>query len=149
MMDFNLRDDKLHATAVIRSNNMFFGWPGNILQTRTLQDYICKKLGCQPGRIATNLSLSSFLWRAVSRHRKNPCNKRKKITSLMFSISHIQAYLYLEFPLLPSFHLYHTCIHPKNTLIKMEYCLFVCAHPGSLQLALLLLNQEPCSYFLS
>lgn len=30
MMNFNMEKDKLNVTSVIRSNDMFHGWPGNI-----------------------------------------------------------------------------------------------------------------------
>ncbi|OGJ21213.1 hypothetical protein A3K73_06210 [Candidatus Pacearchaeota archaeon RBG_13_36_9] len=53
MMSFVLRKNKLHATAIIRSNEMFFGWPGNIYQLYLVQDYICKKINCPPGKLAT------------------------------------------------------------------------------------------------
>ena len=39
MMNFNLRNNKLHVTAVIRSNAMFFGWPGNVYQSHLIQEY--------------------------------------------------------------------------------------------------------------
>ena len=62
MMNFNLRKGKLHATAFIRSNAMFFGWPGNLYQTHIVQDHICKQVGCQPGKIAT-ISVSAHLFK--------------------------------------------------------------------------------------
>lgn len=42
--DFKVRDKKLCATAVIRSNDLFFGFPANSYQIYVLQDYIRKKL---------------------------------------------------------------------------------------------------------
>jgi len=61
MMAFNLRKKKLHATAVIRSNEMFFGWPGNIYQLSLVQDYICKQVNCEPGTLST-MSVSAHFF---------------------------------------------------------------------------------------
>jgi thymidylate synthase len=61
MMNFNLRRNKLHITAVIRSNDMFHGWPGNICQTQMIQEDVCKQIGCQPGKIAT-ISISAHIF---------------------------------------------------------------------------------------
>lgn len=52
-IDFKLRDNKLNMTSVIRSNDMFFGWPANVYQMYVLQDYVRKKLGCNFGFIDT------------------------------------------------------------------------------------------------
>lgn len=53
MVNFNLRKNKLHVTSIIRSNDMFHGWPGNICQINMLQEYIAKQVGCQTGKIVT------------------------------------------------------------------------------------------------
>ncbi len=53
MIDFKLRDNKLNMTAIIRSNDMFFGWPANVYQLFVLQDYIAKKLKCEIGKLDT------------------------------------------------------------------------------------------------
>lgn len=43
LMNFNVRDKKLHITTVIRSNDLFYGWPGNIVQSYFLGEYISKE----------------------------------------------------------------------------------------------------------
>ncbi|MBU3942214.1 MAG: hypothetical protein KKF74_04855 [Nanoarchaeota archaeon] len=50
---FKIRKKKLNATMVVRSNDIFFGWPANLYQIFVLQDYIAKKLGCQIGSLTT------------------------------------------------------------------------------------------------
>ncbi len=52
-IDFKMRNKKLNATAVVRSNDLFFGWPANIYQIFVLQEYIAKKLDCKIGSLAT------------------------------------------------------------------------------------------------
>ncbi|MBU0957750.1 MAG: hypothetical protein KKF56_02975 [Nanoarchaeota archaeon] len=52
-MDFKIRKGKLNVTSIIRSNNMFFGWPANIFQTYCLLDYIAKEIGTEIGTITT------------------------------------------------------------------------------------------------
>ncbi|MCX7998611.1 MAG: thymidylate synthase [Leptospiraceae bacterium] len=49
--DFKVRDNKLHVTAVIRSSDVFFGFPANIYQLYILQEYVRKKLGVEPGNL--------------------------------------------------------------------------------------------------
>ncbi len=53
VIDFKLRNNKLNMTAVIRSNDMFFGWPANVYQLFVLQSYIAKKLKCEVGSLDT------------------------------------------------------------------------------------------------
>lgn len=53
MLDFKLRKGRLNLTGVIRSNDLFFGWPANIYQMHVLQQYIAEKLGCRTGSIST------------------------------------------------------------------------------------------------
>ncbi|PIZ54003.1 hypothetical protein COY26_00300, partial [Candidatus Woesearchaeota archaeon CG_4_10_14_0_2_um_filter_33_10] len=52
-IDFKIRKQKLNATMVVRSNDLFFGWPANLYQLFVLQDYIGKKLGCKTGSLTT------------------------------------------------------------------------------------------------
>lgn len=52
-VDFKLRENRLNLVAVIRSNDLFFGWPANIYQLFTLQEYVRKKVGCESGSITT------------------------------------------------------------------------------------------------
>jgi len=55
--NFNIREGKLHTTVVIRSNDLFFGWPSNIIQTFFLSDYVSKELNVPQGSL--NLILIS------------------------------------------------------------------------------------------
>ena len=61
MVNLNIRQDKIHATSVIRSNDLFFGWPANLYQTFVLLDYVAKKIGCEIGSITT-ISVSAHIF---------------------------------------------------------------------------------------
>jgi len=61
MANFNIRNKKLHATFVIRSNDLFYGWPCNIVQEYYLAEYVSKELNCPLGRITT-ISISAHLF---------------------------------------------------------------------------------------
>jgi len=61
MMNFNIRNKKLHITAVIRSNDLFYGWPGNIVQTYFLGEYVSKELNLPLGTITT-ISISAHIF---------------------------------------------------------------------------------------
>ena len=61
MMNFNIRNKKLQVTAVIRSNDLFFGWPGNIVQTYFLADYVSKELNVPLGTLNT-ISISAHIF---------------------------------------------------------------------------------------
>jgi len=61
MMNFNIRNKKLHVTAIIRSNDLFYGWPGNIVQTYFLADYVSKELNVPLGELTT-LSISAHIF---------------------------------------------------------------------------------------
>ncbi|KYK26836.1 hypothetical protein AYK26_04590 [Euryarchaeota archaeon SM23-78] len=50
---FKILDNKLTITTVIRSNDMFIGWPANIYQVYLLQKYVGKELGLETGSITT------------------------------------------------------------------------------------------------
>lgn len=60
-VNFNIRDKKLHATGIIRSNDIFYGWPGNIVHIYFLADYIGKKLNMPIGSINT-FSISAHIF---------------------------------------------------------------------------------------
>ena len=55
LVSFVLRENKLDASAVIRSNDIFFGWPANIYQIYLLQDYVSQHLNKDTGKITVNL----------------------------------------------------------------------------------------------
>lgn len=52
-IDFKIHEGKLHLTATIRSNDMFFGWPANIYQLFALQKYVADKLDVVVGSLST------------------------------------------------------------------------------------------------
>ncbi len=61
LVDFKLRNNKLNTTAVIRSNDLFFGWSANIYQIFILSRYIRKELNCSQGFITT-ISVSAHIF---------------------------------------------------------------------------------------
>ena len=52
-IDFKMRNKKLNVTAIVRSNDLFFGWPANIYQIFVLQEYVAKELNCKTGSLTT------------------------------------------------------------------------------------------------
>lgn len=54
LIDFKVRNNMLHTTEMIRSNDLFYGWPANIFQCFKLQELVADKLNVSIG------SLSSF-----------------------------------------------------------------------------------------
>lgn len=68
-VNFNVRDNKLNAFTIIRSNDLFFGWPGNIYQIFVLQKYVAEKLGVETGRITT-ISISAHIFEDQFEHIK-------------------------------------------------------------------------------
>ena len=50
---FKIIDDKLIVTTLIRSNDMFIGWPANIYQVYLLQKYVAEKLEKRIGALTT------------------------------------------------------------------------------------------------
>jgi len=48
---FMIREKKLHISASIRSNDLFFGWPANIYQIYCLQKYVSERIGSENGSI--------------------------------------------------------------------------------------------------
>src|SRR3989344_934013 len=61
MVNFNIRDKKLFTTIIIRSNDLFFGWPGNMVQIRYLAEYVGKELNVPVGPITT-ISISAHIF---------------------------------------------------------------------------------------
>lgn len=61
MIDFKLRNNKLNTTTIIRSNDLFFGWPANIYQTHVIQKYVAESLNCKLGSITT-ISTSAHIF---------------------------------------------------------------------------------------
>jgi thymidylate synthase len=50
---FKVLDGKLTVSTLLRSNDMFIGWPANLYQIYVLQKYVAEKLGLEPGSITT------------------------------------------------------------------------------------------------
>lgn len=52
-IDFKVRKGKLNVTELIRSNDLFYGWPANIYQIYCLQSFVSDKLNVDPGFLST------------------------------------------------------------------------------------------------
>lgn len=50
-LGFNIVNNKINITAIIRSNNLFFGFPANIYQIFLLQEYVCQRISLDIGTI--------------------------------------------------------------------------------------------------
>jgi thymidylate synthase (methanogen type) len=50
---FKIVDGKLTASTLLRSNDMFIGWPANIYQVYLLQKYVADRIGVETGMITT------------------------------------------------------------------------------------------------
>ncbi len=50
-IDLKVKDKKLNLTAMIRSSDLFFGWPANIYQIYSLQKHVADKLNLEGGSI--------------------------------------------------------------------------------------------------
>jgi len=61
MVDFKIRENRLNSSAVIRSNDLFFGWTANVYQLFVLSEYIRKETGCDRGLINT-ISFSAHVF---------------------------------------------------------------------------------------
>ncbi len=62
MIYCKIRDNKLNITGILRSNDIFFGWPANIYQLHVLQQYIATKIGCETGSMIT-ISTSAHIFK--------------------------------------------------------------------------------------
>lgn len=52
-MHFKIRNGKLNLTGMIRSNDLFIGWPGNIYQMFIVQKYVSESLNIKTGSLTT------------------------------------------------------------------------------------------------
>ncbi|MBT7902685.1 hypothetical protein HN587_02405 [Candidatus Woesearchaeota archaeon] len=73
-IDFKLRNGKLNITSIVRSNDMFFGWPANVYQIFLLQEYVKLKLGCELGTLTT-FSTSAHIFDDQKEHVKQVINR--------------------------------------------------------------------------
>ncbi|RME53912.1 hypothetical protein D6783_00420 [Candidatus Woesearchaeota archaeon] len=60
-LQFRVREGALFLSAVIRSNDMFMGWPANVVQLGMVQEYVAENLGVQRGGITT-VSMSAHVY---------------------------------------------------------------------------------------
>ena len=60
-IDFKLRDGRLHATSMMRSADIFFGFPANVFQISVLLEHASRALKTTPGTI-TALCTSAHLF---------------------------------------------------------------------------------------
>lgn len=61
MINFNVKNNKLCSTMIIRSNDMFNGWPANIAQAYFLTKYVADALNYQVSLITT-FSISAHIF---------------------------------------------------------------------------------------
>ncbi len=61
MLYFRIIEEKLTISAVIRSQDFFFGWPANIYQIYSLQKYVAENLNVEIGSLTT-LSNSTHIF---------------------------------------------------------------------------------------
>ena len=61
MMNFNIRNGKINTTMVIRSSDMFHGWPANIAQAYFITEYLSKELNYPIGTLST-VSISAHIF---------------------------------------------------------------------------------------
>lgn len=61
LVQFRAVRGRLDLTAVIRSNDMFIGWPANIFQLHDLQRYVAERLSIPTGSITT-FSISAHIY---------------------------------------------------------------------------------------
>lgn len=61
VLDFKVRDKKLHSTAVFRSNDMFGAWPANVYGLNHVNKYVGRKIKVKPGSVTT-LSVSAHIY---------------------------------------------------------------------------------------
>lgn len=57
---FRIVNNKLEITVIIRSNNMFKGWPANVYQMLLLQEYVAEQIKKEIGSLSI-ISLSAHL----------------------------------------------------------------------------------------
>ena len=53
LLDFKVKNKKINVHALVRSNDIFIGWPANLVQMHVLQKYIAQRINVETGYIAT------------------------------------------------------------------------------------------------
>jgi len=72
---FKIINNKLTVSALLRSNDMFIGWPANIYQVYLLQKYVSEKLGIETGSITT-VSHSAHIFSEYEEEIRDVLSKR-------------------------------------------------------------------------
>lgn len=62
LLDFKVRDNLLHTTAVFRSNDMFGAWPANAFGLNKVAEYVAKKAGGIRAGPLTTHSISAHVY---------------------------------------------------------------------------------------
>lgn len=52
-LHFKIRNNKLRCTSIVRSCDLFIGWPANIYQIFCLQEFVAERLDIKPGALTT------------------------------------------------------------------------------------------------
>jgi len=76
MINFNIREGKIHTTMVIRSNDLFHGWPGNIAQAYFLTNYLSNEVNYPIGTITLH-SISAHIFKEQFEDIKKVIGGRK------------------------------------------------------------------------
>jgi thymidylate synthase len=63
LLDFKIRDDTLHMTAVYRSQNVYASQPGNVLALREIQEQVSAKVDATTGELML-VALSAHVYEA-------------------------------------------------------------------------------------
>jgi thymidylate synthase len=73
---FKVAHNVLHTTVVLRSCDLFFGWPANVYHTFCIAEYICEKLGYRMGKIST-FALSAHVYEHILPEIKRVLKKKE------------------------------------------------------------------------
>ncbi len=63
LLDFKVREDTLHMTAVYRSQNVYASQPGNLLALREVQEHVAAEVGAAVGDLSLH-ALSAHVYEA-------------------------------------------------------------------------------------
>ncbi|MBU1975514.1 MAG: hypothetical protein KKG59_03870 [Nanoarchaeota archaeon] len=78
---FQIRDEKLHVTGCVRSNDFFVGWPTNVFQVFKLQELVAKELDLKIGSLST-MSNSAHVYKEYAESIKKLVNDKMPLNSL-------------------------------------------------------------------
>jgi thymidylate synthase len=66
-LNFFIRDDLLHVSVFVRSNDIFIGWPANIYQIYLILEYVAQRIDKQMGSISTH-SVNAHIFEEYHTH---------------------------------------------------------------------------------